>query len=115
MVTTKSFWPLIDRWGVPDELALQLLGHRGGLTRTGARPRFTLNSEEAGRLGYLREVGATLELMFGDAGAWLKQPSPALPFRGQTPLAYMIARGTPGVAEVLRFLARWGMALARHS
>lgn len=99
----------MDRWGVPDEQALKLLGHPGGLTSTGKRPRFTLSEAEARRLGYLREVGANLELMFGEAGAWLKQRTNALPFHGLTPLEYMVQRGQAGIAEVLRFLARFGL------
>ena len=111
-VTTKAFWPLMDRWSIPDDKALELLGHRRGLTRTGGRPRFTLNADEIRRLDYLREIGTALEVMFGDAGPWLKQRDSALPFRGLTPLDYMIMRGTPGLAEVNRFLARWSLSQA---
>jgi hypothetical protein len=111
-VTTKAFWPLMDRWSIPDDKALELLGHRRGPTRTGCRPRFTLDTDEVRRLDYLREIGVALELMFGDAGPWLKQPASALPFRGLTPLDYMIMRGTPGLAEGNRFLARWSLSQA---
>lgn len=75
-VTTKAFWPLMDRWGIPDDKALELLGRRRGLTRSGGRPRFTLDAEEVRRLDY------------------------------------MIMRGTPGLAEVNRFLARWSFSQA---
>lgn len=111
-VTTKAFWPLMDRWGIPDDKALELIGHRRGLTRTGGRPRFTLDADEVRRLDYLREIGTALEFMFGDAGPWLKQWASALPFRGLTPLDYMIMRGTPGLVEVQRFLARWSLSQA---
>lgn len=114
-MTTKAFWPLMERWRIPDETALQLLGRKGGLTRTGGRPRFTLDAEQVRRLDYLREIGTALELMFGDAGPWLKQRASALPFRGQTPLDYMVGRGTAGLAEVHRFLARWGFSQALRS
>jgi hypothetical protein len=114
-VTTKAFWPLMDRWGVPDEQALRLLGHPGGLTSTGKRARFTLTDEEARRLAYLAEVGTNLEVMFGEAGAWLKQRTSALPFRGASPLDYMIDRGAAGIAEVLRFIASWGLGQALRS
>ncbi len=114
-ITTKSFWPLMDRWGVSDETALRLLGHPGGLTSTGKRPRFTLTPEEATRLEYLTEIGNSLELMFGDAGEWLRQRTSALPFHGLAPLDYMAVRGSAGIAEVLRFLARFGMKQALRS
>jgi len=74
-MTTKTFWPLVDRWDIPDEKVLQLLGHDGGLTRTGGRPRFTLDAEEIRRLDDLREIGTALEVMFGDAGPWLNSGS----------------------------------------
>jgi len=73
---------------------------------------FTLDAEEVRRLDYLREIGTALEVMFGDAGPWLKQRASALPFRGLTPLDYMIMRGTPGLAEAQRFLARWSLSQA---
>lgn len=111
-MTTQAFWPLMDRWAIPDDKALGLLGKHRSLTRTGGRPRFALDDEEVRRLGYLREIGTALELMFGEAGPWLKQPAAALPFRGMAPLDYMIARGTPGLAEAHRFLARWGLSQA---
>lgn len=94
---------------------MQLLGRNGGLTRTGGRPRFTLDPEQVRRLDYLREIGTALEHMFGDAGPWLQQRASALPSRGQTPLDYMIARGTAGLAEVHRFVARWAMSQALGS
>ncbi len=31
-ITTKAFWPLMDRWAIPDDKALQLLGKRRSLT-----------------------------------------------------------------------------------
>jgi hypothetical protein len=111
-VTTKALWPLMDRWGIPDDEALELLGRGRGPTRTGGRPAFTLDAEEARRLDSLREIGTALEVMFGDASPWLKQRASALPFRGLTPLDYMIARGTPGLAEVHRFLTRWSLSQA---
>ena len=114
-ITTKAFWPLMDRWAIPDDKALQMLGNRRSLTRTGGRPRFALDADEVRRLGYLGEIGTALEVMFGEAGPWLKQRASALPFQGMTPLDYMIARGLPGLAEVHRFLARWGLSQALGS
>jgi hypothetical protein len=105
----------MDRWAIPDDQALQLLGKRRNLTRTGGRPRFALDADEVKRLAYLREIGTALEVMFGEAGAWLKQRASALPFQGMAPLDYMIARGLPGLAEVHRFLARWGLSQALGS
>jgi hypothetical protein len=49
-LTTKAFWPLIDKWQIADEKALRLLGHEGRLTSTGKRPRFTLSVDQAKRV-----------------------------------------------------------------
>lgn len=100
---------------IPDDKALRLLGDRRSLTRTGGRPRFALDANEVKRLGYLREIGTALEVMFGEAGLWLKQRASALPFRGMTPLDYMIGRGLAGLAEAHRFLAHWGLSQALGS
>ncbi|MCI0755758.1 hypothetical protein [Teichococcus vastitatis] len=32
-LTSSAFWTLLDRWQVPDDPALELLGHGSGLTR----------------------------------------------------------------------------------
>ncbi len=111
-LTTKAVWPLMDRLQIPDEIALRLLGHAAGVGPSGKRPRFTLDAEETRRLNYLREIASTLEIMFGEAGPWLRQPADALPFHGQAPLDYMVARGAAGIAEVLRFLGRWSLSAA---
>jgi hypothetical protein len=58
-LTTKVFWPLIDKWDIADEKALHLLGHEGGLTSTGKRPRFTLTVDEARRVSYLRQMASS--------------------------------------------------------
>jgi len=105
-VTGAAFWALIDRWGIPDVQALKLIGHAGGQTRTGKRPRFRLSPEQAELLGYLREIDEQLVGVTGeDAGKWLMH-STAPAFKGRTPLDHMIRGGRKGISDVLRFLMR---------
>ncbi|MBO1081668.1 hypothetical protein [Roseomonas haemaphysalidis] len=46
-LTSNRFWALVDRWPLSDLEALQLIGHAGGLTQKGTRPRFKLSDQEA--------------------------------------------------------------------
>jgi hypothetical protein len=59
--TAKAFWALMDRWQVPDEKALRLLDHVGGLTAAGKRPRFAMTGDEAKRFAYLMEIDTALQ------------------------------------------------------
>ena len=104
-LTTKAFWPLIDKWQVADEKALRLLGHEGGLTSTGKRPRFTLTVDQARRVPYLRQMDVVLEIVFGGTD-WLSKPIRKTPFKGLSPIDYMIQNQLAGVTEVLHYLNR---------
>lgn len=64
-LTTKAFWPLIDKWQIADQHALRLLGHEGGLTSTGKRPRFTLTVDEAERVPYLKQIDLVIGTLLG--------------------------------------------------
>jgi hypothetical protein len=105
-VTTKAFWRLMERRGIPGEAALQLLERNGGLTRTGGRPRFILDAEQV--------RGWTI---CGTSGPW--RSCSAKPFLGcnSEPARSLsaAARGTAGLAEVHRFLTRWAMSQALGS
>jgi hypothetical protein len=105
-VTGKAFWLLIDRWGIPDALALQLIDQPGGLTRTGKRPRFALTAEQVQRFSFLQELDGLLQQYQGGAGVWLQKRDAARPFANSTPLELMIRRGLPGFADTLRYLNR---------
>lgn len=110
-LTTKVFWPLIDKWDISDDTALRLLGHEGGLTSTGKRPRFTLTVHEARRVPYLRQIDVVLDMVFGGAD-WLSKPIREMPFKGLSPIDYMIKNQFPAFAEVLRYLNRLALSKA---
>jgi Protein of unknown function (DUF2384) len=74
-------------------------------TSTGKRPRFTLTVDEAKRVPYLKQIDLVLETLFGSA-EWLSKPVREQPFKGLSPLDYMIKNRLTGVTEVLHYLNR---------
>jgi hypothetical protein len=94
---------------VPDLAALELLGHAGGLTKKGTRPRFKVIGAEADMLAYLQELEAALTAMGTDPGRWINEPIKAAPFRGATPLAFMTRTRTEGARDVVRFVLQQGL------
>ena len=83
--TSIEFRALIDRWKLSDGEALDLIGHSGGLTKKGTRPRFKLVGREAVLFSHLREIESALSPLAKDTAAWMRQPNKAAPFRGQSP------------------------------
>jgi hypothetical protein len=79
---------LIDRWKVGDVAALDLIGHSGGLTKKGSRPRFKLTGAEAEVYGYLREIDSALEPHGIDPADWIQRPISEAPFNRDTPLTH---------------------------
>jgi hypothetical protein len=106
-LTTKAFWPLIDKWQIADEKALTLLSHGGGLTSTGKRLRLTLTVDEAERVSYLKQIDLVLATLFGGT-EWLSKPVREQPFTGLSPLDFMIRNQLSGIKNVLRHLNRFG-------
>src|ERR1700746_2810994 len=95
--TSKAFWALMDRWGVSDDKALQLLDHLGGLTATGKRPRVAMTRDEEKRFAYLTEIDTAAQAIFGETGPWLLRKNKASPFGGSAPLDHMIKLGERGL------------------
>jgi hypothetical protein len=96
----------MDRWQVPDEpaLALALLGHAGGLTRKGTRPRFKLTPAEAEVLQLMQGIDAGLSRLAQDPARWLRQPLAAAPFRGARPLDWMLRHSGQGTRDLAQHL-----------
>ncbi len=111
-VPSTAFWALMDRWRVADLDALALLGHAGGLTRKGTRPRFRLQDEESARYAALRRLDAALDALGLDPGDWLSTPRKEPPFNGLTPFAVLQRDGGAGARQVLHLLNRQGLAAA---
>lgn len=92
-VSSAAFWSLMDRWGVGDADALALLGHAGGLTRRGTRPRFRLAGAEIARFHGFQNLDDALASLGADPRAWLHAANPAAPFSGAAPLATLLWAG----------------------
>ena len=110
-LTSKTFWALMDRWGIVDEPALTLIDRPGGLGASGRRPRFSLTPAQARRLEYLLDIDASLHESWGPAEPrhWLARDNPDPTFAGRSPLEHMVRGGLAGLADVLRFLHHWGL------
>ncbi len=102
----------MDRWGVPDVESLGLLGHQGGLTKNGTRPRFKLVRDEVEMMQSLQEIDAALVPLQLDPRRWLNQPIKAPPFSGATPIAHLRQSRATGVREILRFVLQQGLRLS---
>ena len=111
-IASTAFWSLMDRWRIPDEAALDLIGHPGGLTKQGTRPRFRLTGEAADLFQGLLEIDAALGLLKLDPGAWLNGPIKAKPFAGATPLAFLTGTRMPGARSTIRFVLQNGLRMS---
>ena len=111
-VASTPFWTLMDLWNIPDQAALDLIGHPGGLTKKGTRPRFRLAGEEAALLKSFQEIDAALRPLGLEPKTWLHQPIKAAPFDGATPAAYLQDRRKKGIQDILRFILQHGLRLS---
>ncbi len=109
--SSAAFWTLMDRWRITDLDALAMIGHRGGLTKRGTRPRFRLLGREAERYAMLRRIDAALG-MLALAPDWLHDPQPPSPFKGRTPCALLVADPDHGGSDTLQVLNRQGLRAA---
>ncbi len=108
-ISSTTFWRLMERWGVPDLAALDLIGHGGGLSKKAARPRFKLSPGEMEKMRQLIEIDQTLAILGLDPKAWLNKPVQAAPFAGASPIAYLGQAGPEAIAKTGRYLLRHGL------
>jgi hypothetical protein len=97
--SSATFWSLIDRWGVSEEQALELISYEGKLPTTDRRPRFRLSAEQVRILSTMLEIDSAL-VAAGIDLAWLRRRGGKL---RQSPLDLMRAGATD---EVLRSLTQ---------
>jgi hypothetical protein len=109
---STSFWLLMDRWSIPDIAALELIGHPGGLTKKGTRPRFKLVGQEVDMLRGLLEIDAALMPLQLDPRDWLNQPLKAEPFGGATPIVYLTRTHLKGIRDTIRYILQNGLELS---
>lgn len=108
-LSSGTFWSLVDRWKLADVEALRLIGHKGGLTKKGTRPRFKLTEAEGEIVAAMRSLNETMDQLGLDSAQWLAAPLRPEPFRGATPVSVIRKRRLQGLREVGRYLTQMGL------
>lgn len=111
-LSSGTFWSLVDHWKLPDLDALQLIGHGGGLTRKGTRPRFKLSDSEAEVVAAMRALDATLAQLGLDPAQWLSKPLRPDPFQGAAPRDVIRKGRLQGLRDVSRYLTQMSLRLS---
>ncbi len=104
----KGFLNIMDRWAIKDPDARQLLGgiSTGSYYGWKKQPKRVLDQDALTRISLLVGIFKALNILYSEAlaDAWITLPNRNPMFRGQTPLAYMIQRGQPGMVHVRQLL-----------
>jgi hypothetical protein len=104
----RTFFNIMDRWGVRDEDARLLLGgvSNGVFYEMKKRPERILETDRLLRVSYLIGIFKALNILYSEklAESWVGLANSNRIFGGQTPLAYMIKGGLPALQTVRRLL-----------
>jgi Protein of unknown function (DUF2384) len=108
----RGFLQIVDRWGIKDPDARQLLGgissgsYYGWKKETKRGSGKTLDQDTLTRISLLLGIFKALNILYSEslADAWITLPNRNPMFRGQSPLAYMIERGQPGMVHLRQLL-----------
>lgn len=104
----RTFFNIMDRWGVRDEDARVLLGgvSNGPYYEMKKNAERVLESDRLLRISYLIGIFKALNILHSEklADRWIQLPNSNRIFGGQTPLAYMIKGGQPAMQTVRRLL-----------
>jgi hypothetical protein len=105
----KGFLRIMEKWGVKDPDARQLLGGLSSGSYYGLKkePKHrTLDQDALTRISLLVGIFKALNILYSPAlaDAWISLPNRNAMFRGVSPLAYMIQRGQPGMVHVRQLL-----------
>jgi hypothetical protein len=111
VLSPRQFWDIMERWRVPDAIALELIEFPGKLRKEAKRPRFRFTTRQQRIAAYLPEIDAVLAAT-GNDQTWLHRKVQGAPFSRRTPIEYMVARGMEGMADVLQALNRAAMQAA---
>ena len=110
----KGFLRIMEKWGVKDPDARQLLGGVSSGSYYGLKkvPKHrTLDQDTLTRISLLVGIFKALNILYSPALAdeWMTLPNRNPMFRGVSPLEYVIQRGQPGMLHVRQLLdARCG-------
>ena len=104
----RGFLQIMDRWGIKDPDARHLLGgiSSGSYYSWKKQPKRLLDQDTLIRISLLLGIFKALNILYSEplADAWIMLPNRNPMFRGQTPLAYMIERGQPGMLHLRQLL-----------
>jgi hypothetical protein len=105
----KGFLRIMEKWGIKDPDARQLLGGLSSGSYYGLKkePKHrTLDQDTLTRISLLVGIFKALNILYSPAlaDAWITLPNRNPMFRGVSPLAYMIQRGQPGMLHVRQLL-----------
>ena len=100
-LSSDKFWALMDRWDVPTERALSLIGRKSSNDREG----FRLSDEQDEVLSCLLEIELTL-VTLRRGGHCLHRRSGRPPMRGSSPIDAMGRCDPARTAKVLWALTR---------
>jgi len=105
----KAFFNIMERWGVREEEARQLLGAvtHGPYYEMKKDPQGrTLEPDRLMRISYLVGIFKALNILHSQALAdeWVRLPNRNRLFGGATPLAFMARGGLPAMQAVRRLL-----------
>jgi len=107
-VAVRGFLQIMDHWGIKDPDARQLLGglSTGSYYSWKKQPKRVLDQDALTRISLLVGIFKALNILYSEAlaDAWITLPNRNPMFRGQTPLAYMIQRGQPGMVHLRQLL-----------
>ena len=105
----KAFLKIMNRWGIKDQDARDLLGgvSSGSFYALKKEPiRRVLDQDTLTRISLLIGMFKALNILYSQrlADAWMTLPNSNPMFRGSTPLAYILRLGQPGMVEVRQLL-----------
>ena len=105
----KGFLRIMEKWGIKDPDARQLLGGMSSgsyYTLKKAEAPRALDQDTLTRISLLIGIFKALNILYSKslADAWIALPNRNPMFRGNSPAAYMIERGQPGMVAVRQLL-----------
>ncbi len=105
----KGFLRIMEKWGIKDPDARQLLGGISSGSYYGLKkePKHrALDQDTLTRISLLIGIFKALNILYSKslADAWITLPNSNPMFRGASPLAYMLQRGQPGMVSVRQLL-----------
>jgi Protein of unknown function (DUF2384) len=104
----KAFLRIAELWTLRDEDARQLLGgiSHGAFYELKKSEGKTLDQDRLTRISLLTGIFKALNILYGKklADRWVQLPNTNPMFGGDTPLAYMVKGGLPGILRVRQLL-----------